>query len=144
MRSRENSWVGYNSPWSFLYGPRCTRSALPLLRPNIPQYSPHARLVRGYYSPVVVKSNLNVFSSSVFLYGVLVQFLGYFVKLVVCSLWFEVKNQVHKTAMVHHLLLFANVRKQRCHLVFFFSRDVYCIATMVRGQSMWKHQTFFR
>ena len=40
---------GNIGPQSFLYGPRCPRSVLPRPRANIPQYSPRARLLRGYY-----------------------------------------------------------------------------------------------
>ena len=40
---------GNTGPRSFSYGPCCARSILSRPQANIPQYGPHARLVRGYY-----------------------------------------------------------------------------------------------
>ena len=55
---------GNIGPRLFLYRPRCARSVLSQPRANIPQYGPHARLVRGYY--VITELSLANMSSQIF------------------------------------------------------------------------------
>ena len=43
---------------SFSYGPRCAWSVLLQSRANIPQYGPRARLVRGYYLALKLRTHL--------------------------------------------------------------------------------------